>query len=62
MPAASRYRPCATPNKPLQPPHTAVTPLVYATGAPAGGRLNGGVRRLTPKLERSTCSDASIRS
>ncbi len=33
-------------NRPLQPPHTAVTPLACATGAPAGGRLNGGVRRL----------------
>ena len=31
------------PNRPLQPPHSAVTPLACATGAPAGGRLNGGV-------------------
>ena len=32
-------------NKPLQPPHSAVTRLACATRAPAGGRLNGGVRR-----------------
>ena len=30
---------------PLQPSHSAVTPLAYATGAATGGRLNGGVRR-----------------
>ena len=34
-----------SPNKPLQPPHTAVTPRAGARVAPAGGRLNGGVRR-----------------
>ncbi len=33
------------PNMPLQPPHTAVTPLACATGAPAGRRLKRGVRR-----------------
>jgi metallo-beta-lactamase class B len=27
---------------PLQPPHSAVTPLAWASVAPAGGRLNGG--------------------
>ena len=32
------------PNRPLRLPHSAVTPLACATGAPAGGRLNGGVR------------------
>jgi hypothetical protein len=30
---------------PLQPTHAAVTRLACATRAPAGGRLNGGVRR-----------------
>ena len=33
----------ATPNQPLQPPHTSVTRLAVASRAPAGGRLNGGV-------------------
>ena len=32
-------------NQPLQPSHTAVTPRARARVAPAGGRLNGGVRR-----------------
>lgn len=32
------------PNQPLQPLHSAVTPLTCATGAPGGGRLNGGAR------------------
>ena len=32
-------------NMPLQPPHSAVTSLACASAAPAGGRLNGGVRR-----------------
>ena len=31
-------------NQRLQPPHSAVTPLAEASVAPAGGRLNGGVR------------------
>ena len=30
-------------NQRLQPPHSAVTPLACATGAPAGGRLNRSV-------------------
>ena len=34
------------PNMPLQPPRTSVTRLACATRAPAGGRLNGGVRRI----------------
>ena len=38
------YGTCAPSNRPLQPSHSAVTPLACATGAPAGGRLNGGVR------------------
>ncbi len=29
---------------PLQPTHSAVTPRAVARVAPAGGRLNGGVR------------------
>ena len=33
------------PNQPLQPTHSAVARLASATRAPAGGRLNGGVRR-----------------
>jgi hypothetical protein len=33
------------PNRPLQPPHSAVTPRAGARVAPAGGRLNGGVGR-----------------
>ena len=32
------------PNQPLQPTHSAVTPRAGARVAPAGGRLNGGVR------------------
>ena len=32
------------PNQPLQPSHSAVTRLARASRAPAGGRLNGGVR------------------
>jgi len=38
-------RPRQPSNRRLQPPHTAVTPLACATGAPAGGRLNRSVRR-----------------
>ncbi len=34
-----------TPNQPLQPSHSAVTRLAWASRAPAGGRLNGGVRQ-----------------
>jgi hypothetical protein len=34
-------------NMPLQPSHSAVTRLAWASRAPAGGRLNGGVRRLS---------------
>ena len=37
---------CPLPNKPLQPSHSAVTRLARASRAPAGGRLNGGVRQL----------------
>ena len=32
-------------NQPLQPPRASVTRLAVASRAPAGGRLNGGVRR-----------------
>ena len=39
------------PNMPLQPPHSAVTRLAWASRAPAGGRLNGGVRRLSASAE-----------
>ena len=41
------------PNQPLQPPHTAVTPRAEARVAPAGGRLNGGVRLLNELEEES---------
>jgi hypothetical protein len=45
------------PNQPLQPSHTAVTPRAGARVAPAGGRLNGGVRRQpTPR----TCCPVAI--
>jgi hypothetical protein len=33
------------PNMPLQPTNSVVTPFAGANRAPAGGRLNGGVRR-----------------
>ena len=36
--------PLTVPNQPLQPSHSAVTPRAGARVAPAGGRLNGGVR------------------
>jgi hypothetical protein len=39
----------------LQPPHSAVTPLACATGAPAGGRLNASVSgERTAGLKRTT--------
>jgi len=43
--SSRQFRHRRLPNQPLQPPHSAVTRLACATRAPAGGRLNGGVRR-----------------
>ncbi len=43
------------PNQPLQPSHTAVTPLACATGAPTGGRLNGSVRQQHDAVRRRVC-------
>ena len=45
------------PNRPLQPPHSAVRPLACATGAPAGGLLNGGVRWRPERMAGNTVRD-----